>query len=186
MTANAHWSQSTEYRRAAQRALAYSEQGELKLWVSCFACAQIVGQYERGATIVLAHELHRSVDTVEARARAAHTYRVLFSYFRDSPEIQKRLRAIRRVIGYSFFSEAGKMLRNDTPPLEVFAQLDTAAREGAGSKSMGSNGRVSTIELPVLSLTSTTIHDLIDRQGRKAKIVVLPDDYEGESVKVYL
>lgn len=185
-----HWSKDPEYLRAQRRAIAFDGEGKLKLWASCFACAQVVGRYEKGATIALAKELHCSTDTVEARARAAVAYRLLWHIFRDNPEIQRRLRAIRRTLGYSHFAEAARWLRADLPGLEVFAQLDTAASAGAGVKAMAghTNGQ-DPIELPVWKLTDATIHDLIERHGREAAILVLPgpySDYAGQTKKVNL
>lgn len=182
-----YWANDPTYNRAAIAAVTQANKGEAHLWRSCFACALVVGQYERGATIALARNMRRSVDTVEARAQAAVTYHRLLAHFRADPEVWWRVRELRRLLGYSHFAEAGRLLRQDVSPLEVFAQLDTAAREGAGTKSMGMNSRdglLKTIELPVWDLTSTTIYELADRYGRKARIVVLPDDYERETVSV--
>jgi hypothetical protein len=182
------WASDPAYQRAARRAVAYDGQGKIKIFASCFACARVVGRYERGATIALARELHCSPDTVEARARAAVTYRELFRHFRTNPEVQRRLRVIRRQLGYSHFAEAGRWLRADIHPLTVFAQLDTAAREGAGTRVMGRHQNGHTVlELHAYRLDDRTVDELRDRYGTHAAILVLPDpyeDYQGKTMKV--
>lgn len=180
------WADDPAYQRAVKRAVTSSRAGELKLWVSCFACAQVVGRYEWGATKALAEQLNRSVDTVEARARAAVTYRRLFAMFRDDPELRRRLRELRRELSFSHFAEGGELLRQDVPALEVFGQLDTAALVGAGVRALSIHAKDKAAnwhEFPVWNLDDKTVRD---RNGRATRIVVLPDDYVGESVKVRL
>ena len=61
------------FRKAAE---AY-RQGDAKTWVSAFYCGQVVGKYERGATLGLASDMGISVDSVEDLCHAYQIYKEL-------------------------------------------------------------------------------------------------------------
>lgn len=175
----------TDPRRLAAHRAAVRESGlgERHLWRSCYYCAVIVGRYEKGATVALARELHRSVDTVEDRAKAAVTFFQLYKTFRASPEILRRLKELRRSLGYTFFTQAGDRMRQDVSPLDVFADLDTAEREGSRTRVLDRHtNRKQAVEFPTFLISSTYVTEMA-REFPNARVVILTED-AGEKVKV--
>ena len=67
-------------------------QGDAKTWVSAFYCGQIVGKYERGATIRLASDMGISVDSVEDLSHAYQIYKEL----RQMPRAASFVRGARK------------------------------------------------------------------------------------------
>ena len=67
-------------KRYVEHAVAAYERGDQAIWVSSAFCAQVAGNYERGATLGLAARMNKSVDTVEAMAHAYDLYSDLKAY----------------------------------------------------------------------------------------------------------
>jgi hypothetical protein len=63
----------TLFKKAAD---AYRKSDDTK-WVSAFYCSQVVGNYERGATLGLASDMGLSTDTIEDMAHAYSLYNEL-------------------------------------------------------------------------------------------------------------
>lgn len=74
------------WMRAHTAAWTQAQMGEGHLWRSGAACSVIVGKYEHNATLAIAAEMRRSVDTVECRARAVRVYVELSRYIRGVSE----------------------------------------------------------------------------------------------------
>lgn len=74
-----------------------------KLWVSALACAGVVGNYDRGATMGLADDMGVSTDTIEDLAHAYSIYRDLCEM--DGGEYRKFVRNARKspYVYYSHF-----------------------------------------------------------------------------------
>lgn len=67
-------------------------QGDAKTWVSAFYCSQVVGKYERGATLGLASDMGVSVDTIE---NLSHAYQ-LYHDLRQMPHASSFIRLARQ------------------------------------------------------------------------------------------
>lgn len=163
--------------------------GNRNLWHACYCAHAIVGRYARGATSAFASDISKSVDTVENMAHAADLYLRLAREFlgtKDKPSqlrhLIPKLREIRRKLSFSHFHEMWSLWRSDPKlsALAVFAELETAAENGIGSRSLGTNGKAqagkTATVCSVYGLRSDYIADLINHpEGRPADtyIVVL-------------
>lgn len=150
--------------------------GNAMIWITCACAERIVGTYKRGATLALATDIGRSVDTVEDMAHASELYHRLMRYFRGDSVTSKRkyrylvpqLRDIRRRLYYSHFATMWTIWRQrpDMTPLDVFSQLETASAEGIGTRGMdkGASGSEGTdaIILPVWNLQGEDAKRILD------------------------
>lgn len=152
-------------QRAHVAAVVNMRRGDGCRWRAAFAAAVVVGRYERGATLALARDLNRSVDSVERLARAAVTYLALHRLLANVPNLPERLRKLRRELPVSHFERVGRQMQNDMPALEAFAQLDTAAEGGASAESLSSNGHIPSIlaELDRLMARHVRLAERLDR-----------------------
>lgn len=164
--------------RATAAAQRHSRAGDASRWKVCWCAVVVVGQREPGLTLALARRLNRSVDSVEAMARAALTYRSLHQAFRDDAVVCARLRQIHRTLTWSHFAAIGRPLKAEKiDPLEAFSTLDVAAEHGTPVNIMmghetGANGQ-GWVELEVVT----------DDHGWQ--VVVLPPELAGcERVRV--
>lgn len=69
-----------QQKRLVDHAVAFYQKGDSSLWCAAAMSAQIMGNYSRGATLGLAQELNKSVDSVEAMAHAYNIYSDLKAY----------------------------------------------------------------------------------------------------------
>jgi hypothetical protein len=182
-----NWVDDPLRRSAHRRAVAHQGKGQRELWASCFACARIVGKYDKGASLALADDLHSSVDTVESRAHAAEAWALMRAAFRGDSESFTRLKAVRAVLGYSYFVVVWKRIRAEDDAYDILADLEVSASGGGGTRAFDRATRKrAAVSFPVVDLTSKTIWDMIDRQGRKARVVILPDDYTESTADVMM
>ncbi len=98
-------------------------------WKACISASVIVGTYERGATLSLAHDLAISVSQVENLARAGYTWRCLRHYGVTS--------AIRGRLTPTHFCTMGDLLRKyEFSPMEAVEILKECADHGASVETM--------------------------------------------------
>lgn len=117
---------------AHQRAALAWQKGNRHQWVTAFYAARVVGNLRKGETLALAHDINKSVDTVERLAKASLAYRFLFRQVAADTICRNKLREARRRLGYSHFACAWKALTREVDPLEVMAELFTCVDVGAG------------------------------------------------------
>lgn len=82
MEDTAQQSPDQEYRqrKLISHAVKFYRAGDESKWCSAAMCAQVAGSYQRGATLGLAAEMNKSVDTVESMAHAYDLYSDLKAY----------------------------------------------------------------------------------------------------------
>lgn len=117
---------------AHQRAALAWQKGNRHQWVTAFYAARVVGGLHEGLTRAIAHDINKSVDTVERLAMASLAYRFLFRQVATDTICRNKLREARRRLGYSHFVAAWKALRKEIDPMEVMAELFTCVEVGAG------------------------------------------------------
>ena len=69
------------------------KRGDVARWVAAFWCAQVVGKYDRGATVGLAGDMGVSVDTV---ANLAHAYSI-YAELRAVPNFRHATALMRKM-----------------------------------------------------------------------------------------
>ena len=121
-TQNAH--------RLHRRAVRYHRKGDGYLWVTAHAAAHIVGRYEKGATLSLAHDLRVSVDQVENYARGYLFYAYLRVQFRPRSEVRR----LRKELTLSHFYKLAKLNASlELSPAEWVYYMQEAEEYGTSS-----------------------------------------------------
>lgn len=126
-------------RFAYHRGVRAYQAGNAHIWVTCAAARYVVGHYAMGATAAFAHDLARSVDSVERYAAAGRTYRLLRRTYGDvldprrgkkNSEMLRKLQEARAVLSYShFYALAVAWSAQEFGPREAMAYLMDAAQK---------------------------------------------------------
>lgn len=153
------------------------------IWITCACARHIVGHYEYMATQNFAHDLARSVDSVERYAHAGTIYRLLRRTFGRDSETLRKLRWARDELTYSHFEALWKVWETETmsPATALEHLLDAAEhhtpveqfRNGLGMDKPPAARRA--MMLPVFVLGEGIVQRKLE-DNPETRILILPDD----------